>query len=287
MVAPFAVVEHPYSLRGWEQATGIRADFCSMFEAWSHQRVLTDQLAEARDLGHREVMVTWEPWDPTGDAHHQPAYALDSITRGAHDSYIDAFARSLRDSDLTVYLRFGHEFNGDWYPWAGDPERFKAAWIYLRDRVRFARKATNVRWMWAPNADLWASHVRFLVGTVDYWPPDRYVDDVGLTLIQRATSGYTLSQLAQRVNVACLVFGRVDVWAAEVKSALGPAVEWFDALTSLSRTGRLAGVVLNQSGGGVPDPVMDWSVRDHRVERAAVARLAEAVRVAPPLLGMS
>lgn len=99
-------------------------------------------------------IITWEPW-LWGGGLNQRAYALDRITAGDHDSYIRSWAVGLRNWGRPVTLRFAHEMNGSWYPWAegvngngaGD---YVAAWRHVHSIVT-AAGATNVSWMWSPN----------------------------------------------------------------------------------------------------------------------------------------
>ena len=99
-------------------------------------------------------LVTWEPW-VAGQGVTQPAYALDRITAGDFDPYLRRWADGLRAFGGPVMLRFAHEMNGNWYPWAegvngngaGD---YVAAWRHVRGVVT-AAGATNVSWVWSPN----------------------------------------------------------------------------------------------------------------------------------------
>ena len=99
-------------------------------------------------------LVTWEPW-VAGQGVAQPAYALDRIAGGDFDPYLRRWADGLRGFGRPVLLRFAHEMNGDWYPWAegvngngsGD---YAAAWRHVR-AVFAAAGATNVSWVWSPN----------------------------------------------------------------------------------------------------------------------------------------
>lgn len=52
-------------------------------------------------------IVTWEPWSAS----------LRAIIDGEHDEYLVQWADELRVCGQPTYLRFAHEFNGDWYPW--------------------------------------------------------------------------------------------------------------------------------------------------------------------------
>jgi hypothetical protein len=122
--------------------------------------------------------VTWEPWDPAAGVT-QPAYSLDRITAGAYDSYISRWAREIRSYGSPVVIRFAHEMNGNWYPWAegvngNGPGDFRAMWRHVTDVFRSAR-ASNVTWTWAPNVPYQGS-----VPLPGLYPGDAYVGRVGL-----------------------------------------------------------------------------------------------------------
>lgn len=99
-------------------------------------------------------VITWEPWR-WGGGVDQPAYANARIDAGDHDAYLTEWADALAAWGDTVYLRYGHEMNGDWYPWAEGVNGNAAgsyvdAWNHVRD-LFLARGADNVEWVWAPN----------------------------------------------------------------------------------------------------------------------------------------
>ncbi|MET3923556.1 glycosyl hydrolase [Arthrobacter sp. UYEF20] len=106
-------------------------------------------------------LITWEPWLWSGNGANQPAYALDRVTAGDFDTYIQQWGTALKDWGKPVMLRFAHEMNGNWYPWAeaangngaGD---YVAAWRHVHDAVA-ATGATNVQWVWSPNVPYWGS----------------------------------------------------------------------------------------------------------------------------------
>ena len=98
--------------------------------------------------------ITWEPWAPQAGVD-QPAYRLARIASGAFDAYVDRWATGIRSYGGPVVLRFGHEMNGNWYPWAeavngNRPGDYVAAWTRVQDRFR-AAGVTNVTWVWSPN----------------------------------------------------------------------------------------------------------------------------------------
>jgi hypothetical protein len=99
-------------------------------------------------------LLTWEPWR-AGAGVDQPEYALARIASGAHDAYLRRWARAIRSFGGPVMLRFGHEMNGDWYPWAegvngNRPGDYVAAYRHVH-AVFKAAGASNVTWVWSPN----------------------------------------------------------------------------------------------------------------------------------------
>ena len=123
-------------------------------------------------------LVTWEPW-AWGGGVEQPAYALNRITAGAFDGTISQWGQSLAAWGKPVMLRFAHEMNGNWYPWAegvngnqaGD---YVAAWRHVHDVVA-ATGAANVQWVWSPNVPYWGS-----TELAGLFPGAGYVDIVAL-----------------------------------------------------------------------------------------------------------
>ncbi|WP_311381082.1 glycosyl hydrolase [Arthrobacter sp. ISL-85] len=123
-------------------------------------------------------LITWEPW-AWGGGVDQPAYSLARITAGDFDGYISQWGQSLAAWGKPVMLRFAHEMNGNWYPWAesvngnqaGD---YVAAWRHVHDVVA-ATGAGNVQWVWSPNVPY--------PGSTDLgglYPGQSYVDTVAL-----------------------------------------------------------------------------------------------------------
>jgi hypothetical protein len=128
-------------------------------------------------IGHHGApLVTWEPW-----------VILTDVVDGDYDAYIDEWAQAISQTQTTIFLRLGHEMNGNWYPWSGDPEAFKNAWRYVHDRMEVTNGVTNIAWAWTPNAqsipdESWNAYH-------NYYPGDEYVDWVG-------ASGYNAASKA-------------------------------------------------------------------------------------------
>ncbi|MGX5359783.1 glycoside hydrolase family 26 protein [Kocuria sp. KH4] len=135
------------------------------------------ELEQARSAG-ATTLLTWEPW-VWGGGLNQPAYSLDRIAAGDHDAYITDWAKRLASWGNPVMLRFGHEMNGNWYPWSegvngngtGD---YVAAWRHVHDIFTKAG-ASNVEWVWNPNVPYWGS-----TPLDGLYPGDAYVDTVAL-----------------------------------------------------------------------------------------------------------
>ena len=126
-----------------------------------------------------EPIVTWEPWRALDDGEYdRSAYPMDEIAAGVHDDYLYRWADELRTWGGTVYLRFAHEPNGDWYPWspAGGtgPETYVAAWQHIHDLFTL-KQAHNVKWIWTVNVPHEGSSP---IGPL--YPGDDYVDVVGV-----------------------------------------------------------------------------------------------------------
>lgn len=135
------------------------------------------ELDAARARG-AQVLLTWEPWT-WGGGTAQPAYSLDRITAGAFDPYLRQWGQALAGWGHPVMLRFGHEMNGNWYPWSeqlngNGPGDYAAAWRHVHDVVA-STGASNIAWVWNPNVPYWGS-----AQLAGLYPGPAYVDAVAL-----------------------------------------------------------------------------------------------------------
>ena len=72
------------------------------------------------------------------------------------DAYLIAFADAAKANGNTIWFRPFHEMNGSWTAWSpgvgtNTPAKLIAAWRHVHD-VFVARGATNVKFVWCPNA---------------------------------------------------------------------------------------------------------------------------------------
>lgn len=140
---------------------GRKPEMVLVFQPWKWEGRYTYFGAAEYDAIYRKypvAMMTWEPWDSSG-ARCQQGFELDDIISGKHDAYIRRFAREVAVWGKPLYLRLGHEMNGDWYPWSSacydnDPIEFILMWRHVHG-VFEQQGATNVKWVWSPHAELY------------------------------------------------------------------------------------------------------------------------------------
>lgn len=133
--------------------------------------------------------ITWEPW-VVGFP-----YPLDGIIGGLYDTYIIGYAIQTKNWGKSLFIRPGHEMNGDWYPWGGKnnggstlngygdpakadgPERFVAAFRHVR-HLFDSVGVRNVSWVWCPNNG--SSPNETWNRPENYYPGNDVVDWIGL-----------------------------------------------------------------------------------------------------------
>jgi hypothetical protein len=126
---------------------------------------------------------------------HLPPPVLQSIIDGGQDRRLKRIASVIRAHKQPVFLRFGHEMNGNWYPWSGlfngadedsfgssmpdGPERYVLAWQHAHALFK-EEGAHNAVWVWNVNPVSWPAEEWNRIE--NYYPGDDYVDWVGMTL---------------------------------------------------------------------------------------------------------
>jgi mannan endo-1,4-beta-mannosidase len=141
--------------------------------------IIGEYVAWDSSFDARAVATAWSygalyymAWEPQGTT-------LADIAGGQSDAYITRFATAVRALNLPVAISFGHEMNGNWYPWGikyNTAAQFVAAWRHIHDLFVQAG-AGNVLWVWNPNV---ISSLP-VVALKPYYPGDAYVDWVGIT----------------------------------------------------------------------------------------------------------
>jgi hypothetical protein len=102
---------------------------------------------------------------------------LPAINRGDYDDYLRGWADAAKNEGGRILLRFGFEFNGDWFTWSLAPEGYTDAWRRAHDIFQEAG-ATNVEWVWSPNIESCPNEPGNAADL--YYPGDEYVDWVSV-----------------------------------------------------------------------------------------------------------
>jgi hypothetical protein len=172
----------PYGY-AWPQVTGDLEDLIGrrvpqvvIFRDFASPFPVAD-CREAR-LRAKTLQITWEPWkysDPK-------AITLQKLIAGKYDKYIDSWAQAAKSFGNELWIRWGHEFNGNWYPWSvsanrKNPKIYAAAFRHVRSRFTRAG-ALNVKWIWCYNAETvpnasWNDPAKA-------YPGDAYVDMIAI-----------------------------------------------------------------------------------------------------------
>jgi hypothetical protein len=203
----FGVYVDPWHIAEWAKNVGAAPQMVAKFEAFSRKRTIDNFLTQVERDGIRQVMVSWEPWQPVPAALGttlqylpQPGYRNAEIAAGGQDAYITRFARSLAAFHGTVWLRYAHEMNGFWYPWSHGPRNYRRAWRHVVRLVR-AAGARHVRFVWSANLNLYDSTRTWLRNLRRYWPGARWVDAVGSTTINfGGRKRYGVARFAPRLR---------------------------------------------------------------------------------------
>jgi hypothetical protein len=129
--------------------------------------------------------MSWEPFSAS----------VASIANGDSNAYITNVATAVHSLNIPVAISFGHEMNGNWYPWGTTgttPAEFVSAWRLIH--ALFAGVgASNVIWVWNPNDIFPVPQVQL----EPYWPGDAYVNWVGITGYFSTTGPDTYATLYQ------------------------------------------------------------------------------------------
>jgi len=191
------------NLHGMESETGKKAAMVMWYLDWSNAFPTSacNTLWQAGYVPH----ITWEAW--TGGSMTSITHA--KILAGDWDTYIDQFGHDIAAWGHPVFLRFGHEMNGDWYPWCSyvngqTPQTYINAYRRVHDRV-VAAGATNVIWIWCPNA----SGKNDPGGITASYPGNTYVDWTGVDFYNWGTT-QSWSSWVQGASILQTPYGEIQ-----------------------------------------------------------------------------
>jgi beta-mannanase len=233
--APYGGMDRIDSL---ESRIGHSVGIVQLYQIWGDSgssSVNPQWLSAASTGGRRKVLITWEPQVSASRKADQPEYSLSQILSGRYDSYIQSWAQGLAAYGRPVYLRLMHEMNGNWYPWCGTvngntPLEFRRAWIHIHSIFHRAG-ASNVRWVWSPNAQDVPADNDF----EKYYPGDRYVDVLAL-------DGYNWGHNYPQYNGGWRSFSEIFGGAYKRIVRLGPQPVWIPETATAPEGDRAAWV---------------------------------------------
>jgi hypothetical protein len=153
-------------------------------------------------------LITWEAWGPAPMTVANNTFPLTKIAAGSFDAYIDSWAIGLRTYGGTVLLDFGHEMDGNWYPWGygvngNTAAQYIAAFRHVHDRFVLAG-ATNVQFVWNPN--VWNPAG---VDQRAFYPGDAYVDWMAIDVYNWGAAAGGWATLASALGSMTNIYTRV------------------------------------------------------------------------------
>jgi len=126
------------------------------------------------------LMISWEPY--IEDFEEESILPL--IAGGKYDELIKRTAAEVREYSKPVLIRWGHEMNGDWYPWAGvnnenSPDNYISSFRRIVNIFQ-ETDALNARFIFSVNYEdvPGKSFNRF----ENYYPGSEYADFLGLSV---------------------------------------------------------------------------------------------------------
>ncbi len=163
--------------------------------------------------------------------------------------------------------RFGHEMNGNWYPWGTThttPADFVAAWRRIHDLFSQAG-ASNVIWVWNPNDIFPVPQVQLK----PYYPGNAYVDWIGVTGYFATTGPHTFGQLYAPTIAEVRSFTGKPFIIAETSIETGPS-EVLCARQLILRTVMAHPRILGLIWFDYDKNQVDWRVESRPIIESAV-----------------
>ncbi len=191
------------SLVEFEQATGKKNMFVHVFVDWLEDNALGQSSfipfpKQACEMIYAHGAIPLITWQANIEARHQEyGFMLDRIANGEFDDHLKTWTKKIKQFPGTIFIRWGHEMNGDWFPWSGaqngsekpvvgepagplGPARYRTAWNHIWELFQ-RENVNNVRWVWSVFPANSLGHVWNDEDT--YWPGDDYVDWIGVSVI--------------------------------------------------------------------------------------------------------
>ncbi len=160
-------------IKAYEEKTGVKLESVLFFHAAKKSFLFPEYTCRLLDKQNIIPFIKFEPWSWKGK--NDQSFSLQAIDDGDFDGQFAAFAKGAASYEKPVIFSFAHEMNASgswaWYPWQGDPEAYKKAYIRIH-KIFTKHGARNVRWAWVINANS--------APPEDYYPGDKFVDYIGI-----------------------------------------------------------------------------------------------------------
>jgi hypothetical protein len=190
-------------------ATGVKPNVLTYYSSWLEPFQTSFATAAAQ---HDAVpLVQINPYN----------VSLSTIASGKFDGYLSKFAEDVRAYGHQVIISFGHEMNGDWYPWGYSQTSsvvFVAAWRHIVTVFR-SFGARNAIWLWTIN--IMETETGHIPQPAAWWPGRSYVNWVGIDGYYYQPS-WTFASLFGPTITAVRELTRDPILIAETGATAGP-----------------------------------------------------------------
>jgi hypothetical protein len=187
----------PADVKSYEQQAGKPAAWVYFSHNWYKGRGFPRNTASwIRDMGSMPF-IRLMLRSSSEQNRSERTFGLNRILEGALDADLRSWARGARDFGTPLFVEFGTEVNGKWFPWNGwwngkgqsrgygdpaypdGPERFRDAYRRII-RIMHQEGAANILWIFHVNCGDYpqADWNRL----ENYYPGDEYIDCLGVSI---------------------------------------------------------------------------------------------------------
>ncbi|MCW2622498.1 MAG: hypothetical protein JWL64_2100 [Frankiales bacterium] len=219
---------------------------------YTFDTVWARHLAELRPAYGRQLMVCWMPQRWAGPV------SLADVAAGAYDLHLDQMLSGMRAWPGPVVCRWGHEPNGNWYPWSAtyagvragssSPRDYVAAWRHIVGRERRIPGTSNITWFWcASGVDRPGPDGR-PAALEEYWPGEEWVDLAGCDAYNEPNVWQSFDEVLSDPYRRISRLTSKPFWIGEVgcheplTGQPGTKSSWFDAMLRSAEFPRLQAV---------------------------------------------
>jgi len=245
----FLGINHPLSsVKQLEQSLGFQFPILGGLY-YTFDTVWQRHVQEMAPADNRVLLVCWMP-----KLQHRTV-ALSEVVKGWHDRQIDQMLFGMRAFPGRVVCRWGHEANGNAYPWSAaaagsrtSPQDYVAAWQYVVHRERAMPGTSNISWFWCPSAvDLPSSDGR-VYPMEDYWPGEAWVDVIGCDVYNEPGEWRSFDDIVGRPYQRIKTLSDKPFWIGELgchearPGQRGTKGRWLAAMLASTQFSKLAAV---------------------------------------------